>query len=530
MGKYRFFPRAAALCLLMPLQLSSCLLSREREREPNDTPASAQAIGSGKTLRGALQTAGDVDFYRVSWKKGRSDVIASISVRENGPFDLVLEFREGDRVIKTINDTEGNGERVVNALFEAASLADGAAVFSVERFGEGDASNEATAMQYDLILKIKEREPNEEGEPNDKMVQATRVSSERTVRGFFNPAFNPLSDTGIEEDWYTFSVERPEGEIVHISHSAVPDVDSVLSVYDELGYVLREANSHGKGVPEKLTNILLAEGEYYIRIASTEPYQQNAEIGYLLRIEKPESGPRESEPNDKYPFANSLAFSLDTAGTFNPAGDEDWFRVDIFDPEPQVVTVRVSPTAELDPVIDFFDSSQELALHVDARGKDEGEIMRNMGVQQGVYYLRLSDRDPSTDNPNKEYTIIAEKKPRTEEEEFEPNNSPASAEKFTPGMLKRGFISPKGDRDFFSFYIERNARVALNVTPCALLDLGINLYNQSGQLVQTINDNPVEEGERAVVNLPAGTFFVELYSVNESENSRDTYILRIDKG
>jgi hypothetical protein len=530
MTKHRFFPLAGVLCLMAPLAIPSCFLSREREREPTDTPASAQTLASGKTLRGAIQAADDVDFYRVSWKKGKSDLVASISVRENGPFDLVINIRDGDRVIKTVNDTAGDGERIVNVLFGAEGLADGTAVFSVERFEEGDASNAGTPMQYDLILKTKDKEPNEEGEPNDKMVQASRLGPERTVRGFFNPARNPSSDTGIEEDWYGFGIDRPEGEIVHISHSAVPGVDSVLSVYDELGYVIREANSYGKGIPEKLTNVLLAEGDYYIRIASAEPDQQNGEIGYLLRIEKPEEGPRESEPNDKYPFANPLVFSRDMAGTFNPAGDEDWFRVDVYDPEPQIVTVRVSPTAELDPIIDFFDSSHELVLHVDSRGKDEGEIMRNMGVQQGVYYLRLSDRDPFTDNPNKEYTIVVEKKTRTDEEEFEPNNSPAQAEKFTPGMLRRGFVSPKGDRDFFSFTLEKHARVAIDVTPCTLLDLGVNIYNQGGQLVQSINDNPIEEGERGVVSLPAGTFFVELYSVNGSENSRDTYILRIDRG
>jgi hypothetical protein len=514
----------------MPFALPSCFLSREREREPNDAPFSAQALASGKTLRGALQRAGDVDYYTVMGKKGRSDLIASISVRESGPFDLAIRIHEGERVTKIINDTEGRGERIVNALFGAGGIADGSAVFSVERMGEGDGLNTGTPMQYDLIVKTKEREPNEEEEPNDKMVQATRVTPESTVRGFFNPAYNPFSDTGIEEDWYAFRVYGQEGEIVHISHSAVPDVDAVLSVYDELGYLVREANSHGKGIPEKLTNILLADGDYYIRIASAEPYQQNMEIGYLLRIERPEGGPRESEPNDKYPLANPLAFSRDMAGNFNPAGDEDWFRLDIFDPEPQVVTVRVSPTAELDPVIDFFDSSEELVLHVDSRDKDEGEIMRNMGVEQGVYYLRLSDRDRSTDNPNKEYTIVAEKKPRTEEEEFEPNNSLASAERLTPGMLKRGFVSPKGDRDFFSFQIEKPARISLEVTPCALLDLAINLYNQSGLLVHSINDNPVEEGERGSVSIPSGTFYVEVFSVNGGENSRDTYILKFGRG
>jgi hypothetical protein len=521
---------SAATCLLIPFALSSCFLVGEKEREPNDTALTAQSIGSGKTLKGAIQQTGDVDYYRIPWKKGNGDMIASIDLREDGPFDLLIKIHEGGKVVKVVNDTRGMGERIVNALFGSEGLADGTAVFSVEQVAAADVGGRGTPLQYELRVKAREREPNEEGEPNDKLVQASRVDPHRTVKGFFNPAYNPLNDTGQEEDWYAFRIDEQDNQIVNISHSAVPDVDSILSVYDGLGYLVREANSRGKGIPEKLTNILLNDGDYYIRIASAEPGQQNSEVGYLLRIEGAGSGPREAEPNDKYPFANPLSFSVEVEGNINPAGDEDWYRLDVYDPEPQVVTVRVSPTADLDPVIDFFDSSENLILHVDSRGRDEGEIMRNMGVKQGVYYVRVSDKDRTTDNPDNTYTIVAEKKTWTEEEEFEPNNSIASAQAFTLGKLKRGFMSPKGDLDFYTFQIDKSARITVEVSPCALIDFAVNVYDQNGQLVQSINDNPVEEGERKTVALPAGTYYVEVLSVNESENSRDPYILKITKG
>jgi hypothetical protein len=341
---------------------------------------------------------------------------------------------------------------------------------------------------------------------------------------------NPLNESGVEEDWFVFRIPPGNAQVVDVSHSAVPDVDSVLSVYDGLGYLVREANSHGSGVPEKLANILLAGGDYYVRLASAEPGGRNREVGYLLRIEGTGEGPRETEPNDTYPFANPLDVFRDIEGNFNPAGDEDWYRLDVYEPEPQVITARVSPTAELDPVIDFFDSSGNLLLRADSRGKDEGEIVRNMGVGQGVYYIRLSDRDETTDNPDKTYTIVAEKRTWTEEEEFEPNNAPASAERFTPGRLKRGFVSPTGDRDIYALQLDRTSRVTLEVAPCALLDLAINLYDQGGQLVDTVNDNPAEEGERGTLSLPAGNYTVEVLSVNQSENARDAYILKITRG
>lgn len=531
MVKHNYSVVFIALALLLTLTLSSCIFTGEREREPNDTPFSAQPISGGKNVRGSLQTFSDIDYYRISGKRGiAKDLIVSISVQEKGPFDLQLKLYEAGRVVKIINDTKGRGERIVNALFRAESVADETALFSVESASTDASVKPRPNLPYVLSVKVKDREQNEEGEPDDKMVQAMAVDPNQTVKGFFNPSFNSFNDSGIDEDWYSFRIDSSEKEIVHISHSAVPDVDSVLSLYDEFGYLLRESGSHGAGESEKLTNLGLTNGNYYIRIAPSEPYQQNPEVGYLLRIEKAAGGPRESELNDRYPLANPLSFFQDMIGNFNPAGDADWFKLNVYDPGKQVVSVRVSPTAELDPIIELYSASEEIILRVNSRGKDEGEIIKNIGVEQGVYYIKLFDSNFATDNPDKEYTLVAEKKPWEEDEEFEPNDTPANANKFPLGGLKRGYISPKGDRDFFFFEIEKPSRVTLEVTPCALIDPVLNIYNQQGQTVERVNNNPVEEGERGTLLLTAGTYFVELRSANENENTRDTYILKINKG
>jgi hypothetical protein len=65
------------------------------------------------------------------------------------------------------------------------------------------------------------------------------------------------------------------------------------------------------------------------------------------------------------------------------------------------------------------------------------------------------------------------------------------------------------------------------VTPCVLLDLAIQIYDEKGNLMHRIDNNPAEEGERGRMFLYPGLYYVEVLSNNIEENSRDTYILRI---
>ena len=541
--------KCAAL-LTLAVVFTSCFFRYEKEREPNDSQETAQILSGAKTLKGTIGTGQgfsasdrslqDVDFYAIpTGKAGGKDLVAAITVIEKGPFDVVIKLYEGNRVIKVVDDTSGRGEKVVNVLAAAEGRGEdprhSRLLFSIEPAAEEQGKDspslkEGSALSYELDVRTREREANEEGEPNDKMARANGVDPTRAVKGFFSPGFNPTSESGVEEDWFSFVLEGTDGAVFHLSHSAVPNVDSVLAIYDELGYLLRESNSRGIGEPEKLKNLALPGGRYYIRLASAVPYQQNPQVGYLLKIEKGDGKNRESEPNDRYPSANLLSFFQDTVGTFNPAGDADWFVLKLYEPGRQVLTIRVSPTAEIDPVLELYDNSERMLLRVDDRAKDEGEIIKNIGVEQGVYYLKLHERDVEADNPDRDYTLVAEKRPWQEEEEYEKNDSFESADTFTLGGLKKGYISPAGDRDIYSFHIDRASRIAVEVTPVALIDLSIAVYNQQGEPVAAVNNGPVEEGERASVSLPAGTYYLEVAGVNGKENSRDAYILRINKG
>jgi hypothetical protein len=539
-----------ALFLSTLITLGACELLSQREVENNDSYETAMPVQSGRPVKAVLQSNGEVDYFRIDETQRRvkgwsellsedKDLVAKIEV-EN--LSAEIKIYQGTRVVKVIDDppsySSGQPQSgFVNAIFSADDVRTGQAVFSI---GEGiwtvERSNTAD-RDYILRVEIRPYRADEEREPNDKPVQATPFGGNTLIQGFFDPALIG-SDAAVEEreeDWYSIEVPESEGRrLINISLSAVPNVDTRLALYDELGYLVRESNSNGTGEIEKLMSIGLKRGTYFINVTSAGKPQKNPEVGYLLKLEWSDEPNSEYEPNDRYIFANDVQFNRDMLGYFNPIGDIDWFRMSIYDPEPQVISIKISPTEDIDPVIEFYGPGEQLIRAVDDRGIDEGEIIKNIGAKEGIYYVMVYNRNPDRDNPDSRYTLLVEKKPWQEDEEFEVNDTLMEANLVALNGLKRGYISPKNDRDFYEFRIARGAagsgdqmEVTFEVSPCVLIDLAMNVYDQNGVLLEEINNNPAEEGERETLNLNGGVYFVEVFSMNDFENARDAYTLRL---
>jgi hypothetical protein len=543
------------LVLLPALGLVSCGLRPEREIEGNDSPEGAMQVQSGRAVRALLSHGGDVDFYRIAgeqrWIKGwdrivneERDLIVQIELTHAEELDPVIRVYRGSRLVKVIDeaalDTQTPTDAgFVNAFYSLVEVTGGQALISIEKGSREPGTTNGIELSYTLHVTIRPIDENEEREPNDKPVQATPVGFgvNQMVRGYFDPALNSLiaEEAGREVDWFSFSVpDSGERHIYHVSLSAVPNVDTRLSLYDELGYSIREANSNGVGEIEKLMSIGLERGTYTIKVESAGIPQKNSKVGYLLKVEQVENRNSEYETNDRYIFANDVAFNQDMQGYFNPVGDVDWFRMSIYEPQAQVLSVKISPTEDIDPVIEFHALTEGLIREADDRGIDEGEIIKNVGAQEGIYYIKVYNRNQDKDNPDNRYTLLVEKRDWQEDEEFEVNDTLRAANPIVLNGLKRGFISPRRDSDYFSFQVARNpstpeepVEVTLELSPCVLLDLAMHVYSGNGEFLEEINNNPAEEGERETLYLQAGDYFVEVFSLNEFENARDAYNLRV---
>ncbi len=540
------------LCVLIyPI---GCGMRYDREIESNDDQRTAMKIQSSKPIKGTIEGEKDIDFYKLAEQQKsfkawddvsarNSDIAVRILVTGTPDLDLLIKIHSENRVVKVIDDNDlmsnGNhyGEEIANVFFSINDIREGKALFSVEKVPNSRSISGNSNNEYTLTVYLREMEDSEEREPNDKPVLATRFGQSSLMRGFFDPARNPLAtdEEKKEVDWFAFTIQDTTSqEIIHLSLSAVPDVDSIISLYDELGYLIRMANSNNIGEMERLMSVGLGKGNYYIKVESSDLPQKNTKVGYILKKEKQEGILGEIEPNDRYTFANTITFSKDISGYFNPAGDIDWYRMNIYEPEPQVISIKVSPTESIDPVIELYTSREDLLLMVNDRGTDEGEILKNIGVSTGIYYAKIYNLENKRYDQGVQYTLLVEKRKWEEDEEFEINDSFERANPLVMSGLKRGYITPKGDRDLYSLQVgketsttEGTVAVNFELTPCILLDLAMNIWDESGNLIALINENPAEEGESEILDLPKGNYFIEIMSMNKYENSRDSYILRV---
>ncbi|MCK4923864.1 MAG: hypothetical protein KAS61_02755, partial [Spirochaetes bacterium] len=300
---------------LLVLGLLSCGLRYEKELEDNDTIDTAMSLQSGRSVKAITADDSDIDFYRIvpgqrpikgresllgrpikGWDEllsEKGDVVVSIALSHSRDLDLMIRVMRGNRTIKVIDDSPNHSgipgeEGIGNLLFSAEDVEEGRALLAVERVNDTSALSSVDDGGYTLSITLRPGEADEEREPNDKPVLATPIGDALLVRGYFDPARNLLSteDSENEVDWFSFEIsESWKRQIVHISLSAVPNVDSRLSLYDELGYLVRAANSNGIGEMERLMSVGLLPGSYYVKVESDTTPQKNAKVGYLLRVE-----------------------------------------------------------------------------------------------------------------------------------------------------------------------------------------------------------------------------------------------------
>jgi hypothetical protein len=168
----------------------------------------------------------------------------------------------------------------------------------------------------------------EEKEPNNQAEQALLLRRDAVVSASLG-----ADPSKPDEDWYRLAPASPR--MADISVSGIPGGDVMLEVYEAPGIRSVSINSAGEGKPERFPN-LYVERERWVRVASA---RKGAGGAYTLtvRYHAPEDGV-EREPNDRAVDAHPLPLGQTVVAFLGHAGDEDWYRVELPEPESSVST------------------------------------------------------------------------------------------------------------------------------------------------------------------------------------------------
>ncbi len=370
-----------------------------------------------------------------------------------------------------------------------------------------------------------------EQEPNDRPEQAQVISQSSIVSAGLSA--NPSNP---DEDWYLLAPPTPK--VVDLTVSGIPGADVAIEIFDTDRNRLVAVNSEGEGKPERIPN-LGVKTRLLVKVFSAK---RGAGGAYTLTalFADPAAG-FELEPNDRAADANPMSLGQAISGFIGHSADEDWFRYELAPAEPSDASTpqmdagtdastpadasfaqlaapfeapRMALRIELTGVegvrFEVQILSEAEAALFQARGKEgEGLSLRNIGVRatDRMIYVVLKSAWSGTGkdarrgyNADKPYTLTVSKEEAGANAELEPNDEIAKATPLPPNGFRDGFISPKGDVDYYVLRTEQPVLATFRLSGVERLDLVLSVVKptedgKGEQVLLRANDGGVKEPE-----------------------------------
>lgn len=358
------------------------------EVEPNDTRPDAQDVAVGTPLSGYFGKRGDVDWYRLRLPDNvpESNLRVELTGLQSVPFASFSVQDEIEVVLKKGQTGRGTGVLYPNLYVKAGQRLLYLVAGGGKRFSPAD--------KYTITTALTPRGPDEEREPNDRVVQATPLAKGQKMKGYLAPAG--------DEDWYALEAQGPS--IARIAVTGVDNVDLTLSLHDASGTQQLLVDDGKARDGEILPNAYLPGGRALIRVAG-KARQENIFQTYELTADlKPAGAGEEREPNNTLAQANGIEVGGTVSGYLYPTRDVDLFKLTVpaIGPMAKVIRFEVKgiPKVPLTLVV----KDVQGALFAKAGPTAPEELLRlEKPMPAGVYTLELSGGGQA--NPRDAYEL-----------------------------------------------------------------------------------------------------------------------------
>lgn len=317
-------------------------------------------------------------------------------------------------------------------------------------------------MKYILLLLIIvfsadcSRKIQSEIEPNNNLNEANDINIKSEVKG-------KLSSPS-DKDYFTFSVDSEIN--VKIEVSALKGINHAFGVFSASGgegSVIKYVDDARKSSPEKLANLTLSKGKYYIAVSHGERDEKRGDdtAEYVLSVYPSDSSVSEIEPNDFFDSAQKIEYGAEITGYFSPAfnklnqnskgryREEDifYFSVDASEENPAVIDCSLSGVKGINSVIEICDADGNSVFTADFAGEGKPESVNGLGLMKsGNYYVRVYSKS-MTENFEEKYFFSLKKGDFSPERELESNDDFGKANSLQEKIS--GTVSDSKDVDYF---------------------------------------------------------------------------------
>jgi hypothetical protein len=455
------------------------------------TRARAQA---GRTVTGNIEYEGDTDWYRLSARTGQRYRVALNGAEGEGALaDPLLRVLDGEGAeLALSDDTDGS----LNSALEFVPGANG------DVFIEASGYAGAHTGAYTLSIEA-ERMPTD------------NTSGDRNTRGRLNVGGSVDGDLGYaqDQDWYRIRLQEGESYRFTLnSAGASPLGDPLLRLYNAAGEELAVDDDGGEGFNSYLEFTAPNTGNYFLGAAA---FAEGSTGGYTLAARAGDI------PADNTTDASLSADGDYREGVLSPAGDRDWYRINLAEGQGMRVGLTGAGTPDTigDPMLVLYGPDGAEILRDDDGGDALNSWFEYSATQAGAYYLEARG---FTEDAAGRYALSVTA--------GEIGGSAEMAEYITPnGEGRVSTIGTPEDTDWYSVELVEGRPYRFYVDgmdPDPLADPLLTIYDAQGAQVAVDDDGgPGVNSYLSFTSPTGGSYFAGVSSFNSGSAGR--YQLRV---
>lgn len=471
------------------LSVTSAPLPPDDAGNGADTRAS---VTPGRAVSGNIEYEGDVDWYRLSTRTGQRYRITLTGV-ESDSGELALR----DPMLRVL-DRDGN-ELAFN---DDAGESLNSAIEFIPRTA-GDVFIEARAYA-DVYTGLYALNVTSERLPND------RVGADASSRGRINigQSIDGQLEYPTDTDWYR--VRLSEGQSYRftlVSSGDNPLGDPLVRIYDANGQELAMDDDGGDGLNSYLEFTAPRDGNYFVEARG---YSDDSTGGYTLAARAGDT------PADASTDASLSADGDYREGVLSPAGDRDWFRLELNEGQAVRIGADTAMVADGlgDPYLVLYGPDGAQLATDDDGGEGLNALLEYQATASGAHFVEVRGFSEDATGRYVVYTVAGEI-----------GASFDNADYLTPNGEGRGsIIGTPDDADWFMIEMIEGRPYRFRVEGAGdnpLADPYLRLYDSQGVEVAADDDGgPGLNPYLYFASPTGGTYFAAVSSYGASGTGR----------